>query len=369
VDGCCVLNGGREWPKRLDTSVETAGRSACATSARTLRLLTVSLLLLAATALAATRPHYGGTLRVEMHEVVEGADPPQSGKLADLTSGFTITQWESGRRVVYTADPSSAGGRPFLDSVEVQMGRPLRDQSIALGLGRADLVESDSNEGQRGGTIQRAWSSSPVRVLLLMFAPRVEDPRVREALALSVDRNSIHNVILQRRGEISGALLPQWISGDAFLFPAITDVAKARSLLGGVPPAARTLLLGVADPANRRIADRIALNARDAGLTVTTAPPGAPGDVKLVEIRIRSADPAAALAAEAAALGQSAPSRVESPEALYAAERVLLEGFRVIPLFHLPEVYGVNPRVKGAPGITPLGEWHFENLWIEGTRP
>ena len=38
-----------------------------------------------------------------------------------------------------------------------------------------------------------------------------------------------------------------------------------------------------------------------------------------------------------------------SAEALYAAERTLLEGFRVIPLIHLPDVYGVSPRVKGGP--------------------
>jgi hypothetical protein len=29
----------------------------------------------------------------------------------------------------------------------------------------------------------------------------------------------------------------------------------------------------------------------------------------------------------------------------------------------------VGPRVRGAPGITPVGDWRFENLWLEGTRP
>jgi len=24
--------------------------------------------------------------------------------------------------------------------------------------------------------------------------------------------------------------------------------------------------------------------------------------------------------------------------------------------------------VKGGPGITPLGEWHFENLWVTESR-
>ena len=41
----------------------------------------------------------------------------------------------------------------------------------------------------------------------------------------------------------------------------------------------------------------------------------------------------------------------------------------MIPLIHLPDVYGVGPRVKGGPGITPLGEWRFENLWLEGATP
>ncbi len=306
---------------------------------------------------------------MEMRQSIETADPPQFGNLADLTRGFAIAQWEGGHRAVYSADPGAAGGRPFLDGIEIQMGRPVHDQSIALGLGKADVVEFDPSDPQRGASNHKVWSSLPVRVLVLRFSPRVEDARVREALALAVDRASIHGVMLQRQGEITGALLPQWISGEAFLFPASTDVAKARSLVAGLPAAARTFSLGAADPANRRIADRIALNARDAGLTVTAAPPGSPGDVRLLEVRIPSADPSAALTGLASALGLTAPARIDSPETLYAAERALLEGYRVVPLFHLPDVYGVNPRVKGAPGITPLGEWRFENLWVESGRP
>jgi hypothetical protein len=328
-----------------------------------------ALLLLAASAFSATRPHYGGVLHVEVRESIETADPPQTGNLASLTSGFAIVQWEGGHRVVYSADPNAAGGRPFLDSVEIQMGRALHDQSVALNLGKADLVEFDPSEPQRAGSGHKVWSSAPVRLLVLVFGPRIEDPRVREALALAVDRNSIHSVMLQREGEISGALLPQWLSGEAFLFPVATDVAKARALIVGVPPAARTFSLGVADAANRRIADRIALNARDAGLMVSAAAPNTAGDVRLVEVRIASSDPAVALAGVAAALGLQQPSRIDSPEALYSAERALLEGFRVVPLFHLPDVYGVNPRVKGGPGITPMGEWRFENLWVEAARP
>jgi len=321
-------------------------------------------------ALAATRPHYGGTLRVEIRESIETPDPPQVGRgMPDLAGAFAITRWEAGRRAVYAADENAAGGRPFLDAVEIEMARPLRDQSIDLELGRTDLVELGPNELRRASAGRQVWGSAPVRVVALVFGARAEDARIREALALAVDRAAIHNVLLQRQGEISGALLPQWLSGYAFLFPAAADGARARALVAGMPAPARTLSLGVEDPAARPIAERIALDARDAGLVVSVAGPSANADVRLVEARIASADPARALAALAASLGLPEPPDAGTPEALFGAERALVEGFRVIPLFHLPDVYGAGPRVKGGPGITPLGEWRFENLWVEGGRP
>jgi ABC-type transport system substrate-binding protein len=286
-----------------------------------------------------------------------------------LAAAFGIARWEAGRRAVYEANDNSTGGRPYLDSVEIQMGRPLHDQSIDLELGRADIVELGPSELLRQVAGRRVWSSSPVRVLVLVFNPRVEDERIREALALAVDRPAIHSVLMQRLGEVSGALLPQWISGYAFLFPASSDVPRARSLVAGLAQGQRTLSLGVEDAAARPVAERIALNARYAGLAVSVVSDASNADVRLIEARVTSADPARALAALTALLGLPGPPRADSPESLQEAERVLLQGFRVVPLIHLPDVFGVSPRVKGGPGITPLGEWRFENLWVEGGRP
>jgi ABC-type transport system substrate-binding protein len=315
--------------------------------------------MLAALLPGATRPQYGGRLRVEWRQAAETPDPPPL-----LSGGFTIARWEAGRLAVYEADDHAAGGRPFLDGVEVLLGRALRDQASDLDLGKADVVELSPSEMRRQPAGRRVWSSSPVRVLALVFAARFEDARVREALALAVDRSAIHTVLLQRQGEISGALLPQWLSGYAFLFPVAADVGRARQLAQG----ARPITLGVSDAAARPIAERIALNARDAGLAVSVTPQSAGADVVLLELRIASEDPARALAKIGAVLGVTVP-RTDSLEQVYAAERALLEGFRVIPLIHLPDVYGVNPRVKGGPGIAPSGEWNFDNLWLEGARP
>lgn len=323
------------------------------------RSLTVAALLVAVPLFAATRPRYGGTLRVETRQSVDTPDPPNF-----LGAGFNITRWEGGR-AVYDADDSAPGGRPFLDNVQITLGRPLRDQSIDLELGKADVVELGPSELRRQVAGRKLWTSSPVRVLALVFSSRFDDARVREALALAVDRSAINTVMLQRQGEVSGALLPQWISGYAFLFPSAVDLPRARSLIGTT----RSLTLGVEDAAMKPIADRIAINAHDAGLNVTVTTQPATADVRLVELRIASPDPAKALAALAATLGAPEPPRIDTPEALFNAERALLDGYRVIPLIHLPEVYGVGPHVRGAPGITPLGEWRFENLWLEGTRP
>jgi peptide/nickel transport system substrate-binding protein len=318
----------------------------------------------------ATRPQYGGTLRVEIRESIETPDPPQDGPgLADLNAAFSITRWEGGHSAGYAAENNAPGGRPFLDGIEIQMARPLREQAIDLELGKADLVELGPNELRRTSAGRRVWTSAPVRLLTLEFSTEGTDPRVREALALSVDRTAIHSVLLQRQGEIAGALLPQWISGYAFLFPTTPDPARARSLAASLPLPLRTLTLSFQDPAWRAVAERIAVNARDAGLMVTVAPANPTADLRLVEVRITSGEPWQALNGLAHSLGLTELAHGASPEALFAAERGLLGDFHVIPLLHLPYVYGVGPRVRGGPGITPLGEWRFEKLWLEGPRP
>ena len=88
-------------------------------------------------------------------------------------------------------------------------------------------------------------------------------------------------------------------------------------------------------------------------------------DVALVDVRIEQTDPGQALAGLAAAPRLAGPARAETAEQLYTAEREMLEGCRMIPIAHLPEAYGVGPRVRGGPGIAPSGEWRFENVWLE----
>jgi peptide/nickel transport system substrate-binding protein len=323
-----------------------------------------------------------------LHDLAQPRHPiflrDESGNLAG-SGPFEVLQWDAGRRVVLRANEGYSGGRPFLDQVVIEMGRSTRDQLLDLELGRAEIVEVPPPEirglEQRG---MKIWSSAPKELVALMFESgnrAGEEPRLREAIALAIDRAAMHNVWLQKRGEISGGLLPQWLSGYAFLFPTLHDPVRARQILAGISPGAPALTIGYdsADALARALSERIAVNLREAGIKLhASGLPAAPGqaeiNLRMVRVGIGSLHPAHALAGIAAALRLPVPSDLpgaESHDALYRAERMLLDGYRIIPLFHLPESYALSPRMKtwNAPGILKNGEWRLENVWLEGIKP
>jgi peptide/nickel transport system substrate-binding protein len=284
------------------------------------------------------------------------------------TGPFRVARFDAGRHLTLAAFEEHWGGRPFIDTIEIEMGRSTRDQFVDMQVGKADVIELAPNEmrtaAERG---TKTWVSAPVELLALVFGPghASDDARLREALALSIDRAAIHNVLLQRQGLVTGALLPQWLTGYAFLFPAAMDLPRARQLVSELPLADRTLPLAYdpADPQARILADRIAVNARDAGITlqVTNQPKS---ELRLARTRFSSLDAAVALAELSDA---RLPAGQTRPEATYNAERALLEGFRVVPLFHLPEAYGIGGKVKmwQRPGITRLGCLNLADIWLE----
>ena len=288
---------------------------------------------------------------------------------------FRIAEWQPGRRALLQANEEYWGGRPFLDAIELQMGRGLRDQSIDLELGKADVVELSiedaRRETQRG---VKTWISAPSDLLAVVFDPgraAVEDPRVRAAVALSIDRAAIHGVLLEKQGESTGALLPEWITGYAFLFPGARDLERARQSAAALPRGAPRLSLSydAADPVARPIAERIALNAREAGVAIQVAPDGK-ADMRLARVHLRSLEPAQDLADLAAAfhLGELIEPAAMAAEARYQVERKVLETFRVAPLVHLPEILGVGPRVRNWEPMR-WGNWRLDNVWLAARTP
>ncbi len=224
------------------------------------------------------------------------------------------------------------GGRPFLDSVEIRTGREQSDQAADFQLGRTDAIDGLLNA--------KRFGDAQTELIALQFDPRVPDS-AREALALSVDRAAIHSVILQKVGEPAYSLLPEWLSGYAFLFATERKIVRTQAVLG--------FSYDTKDPVLRPVAQRIEVNAREAGIVLRA--PGA--EVRLVRIPITSRDPMMALEDMGDALGMPV---APAPRA-YDAERAILAGYRVVPIVHLPKLWTISPRLHNWPRLA--------DVWME----
>jgi MarR-like DNA-binding transcriptional regulator SgrR of sgrS sRNA len=255
------------------------------------------------------------------------------------TGPFRVARWEAGKAATLVANEAHWKGRPYLDSVEIQMGRDLRDQTQDLQLGRADITDA---------SISTPDESRADQTLALIFDTLRSTPALREATALSIDKVVIRRVLLKGHGEITGALLPQWLSGYAFLFDGKRDVARARQLATGSAPL--TFSYDRQDAVLRSIGERISVNAMEAGITLR--PINGMADARMVMIPVTSRDELAALADIALVL-RTPFSFSASP---YEAERALLDGFHAIPLFHVGRNWSLSPRVRSWPDLP--------NVWI-----
>ncbi|PYX35926.1 MAG: hypothetical protein DMG81_17075 [Acidobacteria bacterium] len=285
------------------------------------------------------------------------------------TGPFHVTDWQAGKKLVLAANEDYWAGRPFLSTIEIELGKPSHDQLLALDLGKADFAEvaaEQSHRSQADG--HRTMTSSPVQLMALLFTRErqsQEDGKLREALALSIDRDSIRSVVLQGAGEPSGGILPSWMSGYGFVFPSSQNLDRARELRSEVPRGPLlTLGYDAADPLARVIAERVVLNARDAGIRLQTATAGVT-DLKLVQLTLSSLDARIALTATAMAAGLAGPKfSGTSVENLYQAENGLLQAQKLIPLFQLPVAYALSPSLKNWRQDRD-GTVHLENVWLE----
>jgi peptide/nickel transport system substrate-binding protein len=289
------------------------------------------------------------------------------------TGAFSIGQFDPGKHATLKANDQCWGGRPFLDSVEVDFSKSYREQMMLLDLGKADVVEVAPDNLRRAQAEGRiTLSSQPSELMALVFAaePRSEDElHARNALATSIDTAAITNVVLQSGGEPTGALLPNWVSGYAFVFSAGGEPDHAHHERLPAPHLPSwTLRYDASDPIAHVIAERILLNARDAGITLQLASSSI-ADLRLVRIPLPSTDPQVVLAEFARTLQLPSPKFAgNSTDDLYPAENTLLQSHRVFPLLHLRTGFALRPHVRN--WITgPDGTWTLDNVWLSPEQP
>lgn len=276
-----------------------------------------------------------------------GADGLPPGKPTG-TGPFQIVSSANGA-VTLAANQNCWAGRPFADSIEIRGHRSVRDQWLDLSVGRADLVEVPPEMLRQARQQQLTLVvSPPVELLALQISSNgaLANPRLRASIAEAIDRSPLYNVIFQKQGDLTAALLPQQLTGYAFLFPTTRDLSNAVALRGGLT--APLLKLAVeGDGALQLAAQRIALNLHDAGFPVQVLPANAPGaDLTLRELPLAGSNAGAVLAVVLHNAGLADPVSASAPAALYRAEKDLLDAHTIVPLLDLPRAWAMSGQVR-----------------------
>ncbi len=314
------------------------------------------------------------------------------------TGPYGLKEFQPGERAVLSANEDYWGGRPYPDSLEFQMGATLREQLLERQLGPYTAAELTLDQ-LRGfdNSSQNLALSHPSDLLVLVFlqqdgdgrnkpARSLVDSRVREALAKAVNRAAISNFLLQKRGTPASGLLPQWLTGYEFLLPGGMDLQRARELRADaasliiISPIA--LAYDFSDPLAKLVAERIALDAREAGIVVQPygeshvnspqARASLHADAVLLRVPLPSLEPSVALASLVQDLGlgvdnAAAALSAAAPEDLFELERKTLADFRLLPIAHIPQALWLNSTSHNWQQ-TPAGAWILDQLWVEGAR-
>jgi len=354
--------------------------------------------------------HMPEMLAVTRYSIIKRQGDGNSAVLTG-TGPYKLTQWQPGERAQLAVNEDYWAGRAFPDAIEVQMGASLREQLLDRQLGpySAAEVSVDQLRALEQSNQNLAVSRLADLLALVFLQPgpptradfarvgvegdspsrtgrKPVDARVREALGLALNRSAITSVLLQRRSAPASGLLPQWLTGYEFLFPGNLDIAHARELRSDaaayVVITPIMLAYDATDPLSKLVAERIALDAREAGIVVQpyaeshinsrSARASMNADAVLLRIPLQSLDPSVALAALSDDLGvspESVPAVLAAtrPEDLLDAERKLLADHRMIPVAHLPQAIWLHGNVHNWQEQM-TGAWQLDQLWVEGAR-
>jgi len=289
-------------------------------------------------------------------------------------------------RLRFRANENCWSGRPYVDAIEVTLGVPPAKVLLDLQLGKTDLGELSVETVKRAQqTSLKCWTSSPLTLYALKFSadgkPQQEQ-RLREAVSLSVDREALARVLLQKQAEAAASFLPAWLSGYAFLFDAERNLERAKELRGKLPPNLAVLaepLRVTVDTNNelsKLIAERVAVDARAAGLALQTVRAGVraanepttrtDSEAQLVAWRYTS------LSAREVLETLGSPGRRQRTDggvpaeagARYAWEKRMIEERSLLPLVAVPDFAAVDGRVRNW-SPAPWGEWRLADVWLE----
>jgi peptide/nickel transport system substrate-binding protein len=269
------------------------------------------------------------------------------------------------------ANDDSWQGRPFLNEIQIYGNRTIREQWLDLKVGKADLVDVPPElllDAQQE-RIPLVITARPTDLLTLTMSDQlITDAHLRQSIALALDRTSLFNVIFRKQGEVTASLLPNVLSGYSFLLDTAMDTNRSRALRGGQ---SLPLRLGVdaSNPTLQLVAERLALNLRDAGwnVHVVSQATSTNPELSLRLLHVEAASASSVLRETLEDFGAVLEDDAADPASLYRAESAFLQSHTVVPLLYLPRAYGVSTRVHNLV-LSPSGAPELANVSVEDAR-
>lgn len=208
----------------------------------------------------------------------EDARSRMQGEL--IGAGPYVLRSRSDRRVDLEANEHWYGGEPIHARLALTVVRDDNTRAMRLMAGAADLAYDALPpllvplfEDDPRFEVRTAPGISTTYLGLNLEAPPLDDLRVREAIALAIDRETLVRAELEGRAEVATSWIPRGHWADAGLEARPFDPARARRLIEEAGAKGRRLLLRVnTDRARLSIARAIAAMLRDVGLEVVVRP-------------------------------------------------------------------------------------------------
>ena len=194
-------------------------------------------------------PHLAATwtLMPLRQDVVEGYGDRWTEPENIVTNGsFTLTEWTHETQIVLDRNEAYWGVKPTIQRAIYRQFPEDGSEQVLAAYEAGELettgagVPSELPASQMGRIMAdpalsnelRSFKQSGTYLLVVNHRrPHLQDPRVRQALSLAIDRRELLDSVLQRAGEPAASLQPEGIAGRQPVIWPTDDAATAQQLL------------------------------------------------------------------------------------------------------------------------------------------
>jgi peptide/nickel transport system substrate-binding protein len=171
--------------------------------------------------------------------VPKGTDFAKWQKTFIGTGPFKLGSYTQNQGATFQANPDYWGGKPNIDTAQFSFYTSQQPQITALSGGNVDVIVQFVAQGAQAVTnssnydIIKLKSSNHRELSMRNDQAPFNDPRVREAVALSLNRPAMVQALLQGLGQVGNdsPFAPKFPSTDTSVPQRAQNIAKAKQLL------------------------------------------------------------------------------------------------------------------------------------------